>query len=156
MPSFFRRRGLLRIGGVAACSPLAGCASIQAEQGLRTQRLGRVVLANSIDESIDVDVQIHRDETLVHESSHRLASGSSEERVQVVLNEWTENNAAQSWEIKAKTGTSEWRRAEVDAAAGGRDDCHDVKIVAGDWPETPLLVLLGDCTEKQIGTQIER
>lgn len=156
MPPSFRRRSLLRIGGVAACSSVAGCATIQAELGLRTERLGSVVLANSIDESFDVAVEIYRDDTLVHESSHRLAPGSSAERVQVTLNEWKENNDARSWEIKAKTSTSEWRNAEIDAAVGNRDDCHGVKIVTGDWPETPLLVLLGDCTETQAGPRSKR
>lgn len=133
------------MGGAAACASLAGCATIQAELGLRTERLGDVVLANSIDESFVVDVRVHRDEELVHESTHNLEPGSSEERAQVVLDAWAENSEARSWEIEAKTSESEWRNAEIDAAVGSRDDCHSVKIVTGDWPETPLLVLLGDC-----------
>lgn len=155
MPESLRRRSLLRLGGAAACSSLAGCATIQAELGLRTERLGDVVLANSIDEPFVVDVRVHRDDTLVHSSAHELEPGSSEERAQVVLDEWEGNSEARSWAIEAKTSESEWRNAEIDAAVGDRDDCHDVTIVTGDWPETPLLVLLGDCQETQVGTSTD-
>lgn len=139
------RRALLRVSGVAALSALAGCATIEAELGLRTERLGRVELANSIDEPVDVDVEVRRDGTTVHESSHRLDAGSSEERTQVVLEEWAENPEARSWEIRARTNAGEWRSAEIDAAVGERDDCHSVTVVTGDWPEASVLVLLGDC-----------
>lgn len=151
-----RRRSLLRFGSVAALGSLAGCATIQAELGLRTERLGRVALANSIDQHFDVDVEVYRDDERIHATSQQLDPGSSEERVQVVLNEWTENNAARSWEIRARTAGSNWRNAEIDAAVGERDDCHGVKIVTGDWPETPLLVLLGDCDGNQDGEPIDR
>lgn len=147
----YRRRSLLRVGGAAALSSLAGCATIQADLGLRTERLGRVKLANSIDEHIAVDVEVHRDDTLIHESTHKLTPGSSDERVQVVLNEWTENAEARFWEVKARTNDSGWRTAEIDAAVGERNDCHDITIVTGDWPETPLLVLLGDCRRTEDG-----
>ena len=152
MPPSFRRRSLLRLGGAAACSSLTGCATIQAELGLRTEQLGQVALANSIDEAFVVEVRVHRDDTLVHASAHELAPGSSAERVQVVLDEWEGNSEARSWEIEAKTSESGWRNAEIDAAVGDRDDCHSVKIVTGDWPETPLLVLLGDCEETHVGS----
>lgn len=113
---------------------------------MRTERLGEVVLANSIDESFEVTVEVIREESTVHESSHHLSPGSSKERPQVVLENWNESPEARSWEIRAKTTTSDWRKAEIDAAVGGTDDCHGVTVVTGDWPETSVLVLLGDCT----------
>lgn len=139
------RRTFLRLGGALALPPLAGCATLEADLGLRTERLGRVILANSIDERVTVDVDVKRNGTTVYESSHRLAPGSSEERPQVVLEDWQADPEARSWEIRAKTPTSDWRAAEIDAAVGDRDGCHDVTVVTGDWPETPVLVLLGDC-----------
>lgn len=151
-----RRRSLLRFGGAAALGSLAGCATIQAELGLRTERLGRVVLANSINQPFEVDVEVYRDDERIYASSHHLDPGSAEEQAQVVLNEWAENNAARSWEIRAQTDGSGWRNAEIDAAVGEPDDCHSVKIVTGDWPETPLLVLLGDCTGTENGDPIDR
>lgn len=143
------RRTLLRLGGAAALSTFAGCATIEADLGLRTERLGRVVLANSVEEPFEVAVEVRKDGTTVHESSHHLDPGSSEERAQVVLDEWAEDPEARTWEVRARTDDSEWRNAEMDAAVGDRDDCHGVTIVTGDWPETPLLVLLGDCERSQ-------
>jgi hypothetical protein len=56
-----RRRRLLQLSGVATASGLAGCASVKAALGLRSQELGRVVLANGADESAVIDVQVRRD-----------------------------------------------------------------------------------------------
>lgn len=145
MADSFRRRAFLRLGGVAALSSLAGCSTIQAELGLRTQRLGRVVLANSIDESFDVKVEVIRDGTTVLTSTYQLTPGTSEERPQIVLNDWNDNPDAQRWEVRAKTPSSEWRNAELTAAAGARDDCHSVHIATGDWPEASVLVVPTDC-----------
>lgn len=139
------RRTFLQLGGALTLSSLAGCATLEAELGLRTERLGRVVLANSIDERVTVDVEVSRNGTTVHESSHTLAPGSPEERPQVVLHEWQDDAKARSWEIRAKTPTSDWRSAEIDAAVGDRHECHGFTVVTGDWPETPVLVLVGDC-----------
>lgn len=137
------RRTLLRFGGVAALSSLGGCATITAELGLRTQRLGRVVLSNSIDESFEVEVEVIREGTTVLDSVYQLAPGSSQERPQIILNEWQDDADAQRWVVRAKTNTSEWRDAELTATAGERDDCHRVHIVTGD--SLPLLVLPTDC-----------
>ncbi|WP_222913439.1 hypothetical protein [Natrinema sp. SYSU A 869] len=145
MPDPLRRRTFLRLGGVATLSSLAGCSTIQAELGLRTQRLGRVILTNSSDESVEVEVEVIREGTIVLASTYQLSSGSSKERPQIELNEWNDNLAAQRWEVRAKTPASEWRNAELTAAAGDRDDCHRVHIVTGNWPESPLLVLPTDC-----------
>jgi hypothetical protein len=140
-----RRRSLLRFGGATVLSGLAGCATIEAELGLRTERLGRVVLANSIDEPFEVAVEVLRDGTTVYDSSHRLAPGSPEERPQVVLDEWASDPEARRWEVRARTSTSGWRRAKLDAAVGGRDDCHAVHVATGDWPESPVLVVPTGC-----------
>lgn len=147
------RRTILRFGGVAALSSLGGCATITAELGLRTQRLGQVVLANSIDESVEVAVEVIRDGTTVLDSVYQLTPGSSEERPQIVLNEWQDDADAQRWVVRARTQTGEWRDAELTAAAGDRDDCHRVHIVTGDSP--PLLVLPTDCkrTSEKTGSR---
>lgn len=139
------RRELLRTGTAAAFASLAGCATIEAELGLRTQRLGRVTLANSVGEPIEVQVEVLRDGTLVYESAHQLEPGSPAERTQTVIYEWRDDPDARSWEVRAKTPTSEWRNAELDAAVGGRDDCYSVKIVTGDPSEEPVLVVPGGC-----------
>lgn len=145
MTGSLRRRTLLRLGGAVALPSLAGCAALEAELGSRTQRLGHVVLANSVDESFEVRVEVIRDGTTVLDSSYRLAPGSSEERPQIVLDEWEDDADAQRWVVRAKTETSEWRDAELTAAAGERDDCHRVYVVTGHLPEAPLLVLPTDC-----------
>lgn len=145
MDSSLDRRTLLQFGGAIALSSLAGCSAIKAELGLRTQELGRVVLANSIDESAEVDVKVIRDETTVLDSSYQLAPGSPEERPQIVLYEWQENPAAQKWVVRARTTTSDWQSAVLKASRGDNDDCYQVHVVAGDWPEAGLLVLPTDC-----------
>lgn len=145
MAGSFRRRAFLRFGGVAIASAVAGCSTIQAELGLRTQRLGRVLLANSIDESFEVTVEVIRDGKTVLDSTYRLAPGTSEEQPQISLYEWEDDPGAQRWVVRAKTNNSEWRNAELTAAAGERDDCHRVHIVTGDWPETSVLVVPTDC-----------
>ncbi|MDS0476885.1 hypothetical protein [Natrinema sp. 1APR25-10V2] len=147
MADSLRRRTFLRLGGVAALSSLAGCSTIQAELGLRTQQLGRVILANSSDEPVDVKVEVIQEGTTVLASTYQLTPGSSEERPQIVLNEWHDNPNAQRWEVRAKTPASEWRNAELTAAAGDRADCHRVHIVTGNWSESPMLVLPTDCKQ---------
>ncbi|WP_435347129.1 hypothetical protein [Haloarchaeobius sp. HRN-SO-5] len=139
------RRTLLQLGGTAAVSSLAGCASVSAELGWRTQELGRVVLANSIDEPAEVDVEVVRNGTTVHESSYRLDPGSPEERPQITLYEWQQNPTAKKWVVRARTATGEWQDGELWASRGGRDDCHSVFVVAGDWPEAETLVVPGGC-----------
>lgn len=139
------RRTVLRSGSIAALATLAGCATLQAELGVRTERLGRVVLANSIEDPFEVEIEIVRDGATVYEATHHLTAGSSEERPQIVIDEWDADPEAREWEVRARTTTSEWRTAELDAAVGEPDDCHEVTVVTGDWPETPILVLAGDC-----------
>ncbi len=128
-----------------ALSSLAGCAGITGVFGGRTQQLGRVVLANGVDESAEVDVEVVRDGTTVLDSSYELAPGSSEERPQIVLHEWRENPDAQKWVVRARTTSSEWHEAVLKASRGGSDDCHQVHVVAGDWPEAGVLVVPTDC-----------
>jgi len=139
------RRTLLQFGGVATFSALAGCASIKAELGLRTQELGRVVLANSVDEPAEVEVEVIRDGTTILDSSYQLEPGSSEERPQITLYEWQENPTAQKWVVRARTTTSDWQNAELKASRGDSDDCYRVAVVAGDWPEAGVLVVPTDC-----------
>ena len=139
------RRTLLQLGGAAAVSTLAGCASIEAKLGMRTQELGRVVLANSVDEPTEVEVEVIRDGTIVLDSSYQLDPGSSEERPQITLYEWRENSTAQKWVVRARTTTSDWQNAVLKASRGDSDDCHKVFVIAGDWPEAEVLVIPTDC-----------
>ncbi|WP_135823656.1 hypothetical protein [Halorussus ruber] len=113
------------------------------------------MLANSTDESFEVAVEVIRDGTTVLNSSYQLAPGSPKERPQIVLNEWKDNADAQRWVVRAKTKDSEWRDAELTAAAGERNDCHKVNIVTGNFPEASLLVVPTDCEETPVeaGTQ---
>lgn len=141
------RRTLLQLGGAAAFSTLAGCAAIEAKLGMRTQELGRVVLANSVDEPAELAVEVIRDGTIVLNSSYQLDPGSSEERPQITLYKWRENSTAQKWEIRARTTTSDWQNAVLKASRGDSNDCHRVAIVAGDWPEAGVLVVPTDCTQ---------
>jgi hypothetical protein len=139
------RRTFLHLGGVAACLALAGCSSVKAELGMRTQELGRVGLANSVDEPAEIKVEVIRDGTTVLNSSYQLDPGSPEERTQIGLNEWRRNPTAQKWEVRAKTTTSKWQNAVLKASRGDSDDCHKVAVVAGDWPEADVLVVPTDC-----------
>jgi len=143
--SSLSRRTLLRRSGIAVFPSLAGCATLKAELGLKTQRLGQVVLTNSTDESFEVAIEVIRDGTTVLDSSYQLAPGSPKERPQIVLNEWKDNPSAKRWVVRARTKTSEWRNAELTAAAGERNDCHKVNIVTGDFSEASLLVVPTDC-----------
>lgn len=141
------RRTLLHLGGVAAITTLGGCATVESILGMRTQELGRVVLANSIDEPRKVEIEVIRDGTVIFESSYQLDPGSSEERPQTMLYEWQENATAQKWEVRARTTTGDWQNAVLKASRGGSDDCHRVNIVAGDWPEAEVLVIPTDCNQ---------
>jgi len=108
------------------------------------------VLANSTDESFEVAVEVIRDGMTVLDSSYQLAPDSSEERPQIVLNEWKDNTDAQRWVVRAKTKTSEWGNVELTAVAGERNDCHKVNIVTGNFPEASLLVVPTDCEQTPV------
>lgn len=139
------RRTLLQLGGVAAFSTLGGCASTEAKLGMRTQELGRVVLANSVDEPAEIEVEVIRDGTTVLDSSYQLDAGSSKERPQITLYEWRENSTAEEWVVRARTTTSDWQNAVLKASRGDSDDCYRVAVTAGDWPEAGVLVVPTDC-----------
>jgi hypothetical protein len=137
-----KRRTYLAAVCTAGVTATAGCGTVG---GRRTQELGRVELANSVDEPAEITVEILRDGTTVLDSSYQLDPGSPEERTQIVLYEWRGNPTAQKWEVRAKTTTSEWQNAVLKASRGDSDDCHKVAVVAGDWPESDVLVLPTDC-----------
>lgn len=124
---------------------MAGCATIEAELGWRSDRLGAVTLANSVADMFEVSLEVLRDGSVIHQSSHHLDPGSEEERPQVSINEWRDDPDARRWTVRAKVPNSDWRDATIDAARGSGDECYSVAVVTGDWPETPLLVLLGGC-----------
>jgi hypothetical protein len=145
MPGPLDRRTLLGAAGTAAVTALAGCATISAELGWRTQRLGRVVLANSVDEPFEVTIDVVRDGTSVYEATHHLDPGSERERPQVVIYDWERDAESRYWEVRAKTPDSDWRSAELDAAVGADGECHSVDVVTGDWPEASVLVTPTDC-----------
>jgi hypothetical protein len=130
---------------MTALTSVTGCATLEAELGMRADTLGAVTLANSIAEPFDVSLEVLRDGTLVHQASYQLDPGSERERPQYTINEWRENPDARRWTVRAKTPESEWRDATVDATTGSKNECYSVTVVTGDWPETSLLVLLGGC-----------
>ena len=139
-----RRQALAAIGTTALTS-VTGCAILEAELGMRTDTLGTVTLANSIADSFEVTVEVLRNDTLVHQGTYQLAPRSARERPQHTIHEWQANPDAQRWTIRAKIPKSEWRDATIDAGRGSANECYSVTIVTGDWPETPLAVLLGGC-----------
>lgn len=139
-----RRQAIAAIGTTALTS-VTGCATLEAELGMRTDALGAVTLANSIADSFKVSLEVLRNDTLVHQASYQLDPGSAQERPQYTINEWKEKSDAQQWTVRAKIAESEWRDATIDAARGSEEECYSVTVVTGDWPETPLLVLLGGC-----------
>ena len=112
---------------------------------MRADTLGAVTLANSIADPFNVSLEVLRDGTLVHQASYQLDPGSERERPQYTIDEWKENPDARRWTVRAKIPDSEWRDATIDAARGAEDECYSAAVVTGDWPETPLLVTLGDC-----------
>ena len=139
------RRQALAALGTTALTSVTGCATLEAELGIRTDTLGEVTLANSIPDPSSVSLEVLRNGTLVHQASYQLNSGSEQERPQYTINEWKENPDARKWTVRAKTPESKWRDATIDAARGSENECYSVTVVTGDWPETPLLVLLGGC-----------
>lgn len=139
-----RRQALVALG-TAALTSATGCATLEAELGMRSDTLGAVTLANSIAEPFEISLEVLRDGTLVHQASYQLDPGSERERPQYTINEWEENPNARRWTVRAKTSEGEWRDATIDAATGSEDECYSVTVVTGEWPETPLLVLLGGC-----------
>ena len=139
------RRQALAALGTTALTSVTGCATLEAELGMRAETLGAVTLANSIADPFKVSLEVLRDGTLVHQGSYQLDPGSEQEQPQYTINEWKENSEARRWTVRAKIAESEWRNATIDAARGSEDECYSVAVVTGDWPETPLLVLLGEC-----------
>lgn len=137
------RRQALAALGTTALTTVTGCASLEAELGMRADTLGAVTLANSVATQFEVSLEVLRDGTLVHQASYQLDSGSERERPQHTVNEWKTDPDAKQWTVRAKIPESEWRDATIDAAVGSADECYSVTVVTGDWPETPLLVLLG-------------
>ncbi|WP_311172283.1 hypothetical protein [Halobellus ordinarius] len=135
-----RRQALATISTTALTS-VTGCATLEAELGMRSDTLGAFALANSIADSFNVSLEVLRNGTLVHQASYPLDPGSELEQPEYTINEWNENSDAQRWTVRAKIAESEWKDATIDAARGSEDDCHSATVVTGDWPETPLLVL---------------
>ncbi len=138
------RRQTLAALGTTALTWVSGCATLEAELGMRTDTLGAVTLANSLPESVEVSLEILRDGNRVHQASYQLDSGSERERPQYTINEWGENPNAQRWAVRAKTPQSEWKDATIDAATGSENECYSVTVVTDERPES-LLVLLGGC-----------
>ena len=139
------RRQALAALGTTALTSVTGCATLEAELGIRADTLGAVTLANSIADPFEVSLEVLRDGTLVHQASYQLDPGSDQERPQHTINEWKANPDARQWTVRAKLPESEWRDATINAAIGSENECYSVTVVTGDWPETPLLVLLGGC-----------
>lgn len=139
------RRQALTALGTAALPSVTGCATLEAELGMRADTLGAVTLANSIADTFEVSLEVLRNGTPVHQASYQLDPGSERERPQYTINEWEANSDARHWTVRAKIPESEWRDATIDAARGSKDECYSVTVVTGDWPETPLLVVLGGC-----------
>jgi hypothetical protein len=139
------RRQALAVFGTTALTSVTGCATLEAELGMRTDTLGTVTLANSIADPFEVSLEVHRDGTRVHQESYQLGPGPEQERPQHKVNEWKADSDARRWTVRAKVPESEWRNATIDAARGAANECYSVAVVTGDWPETPLLVTLGGC-----------
>ncbi|WP_224269043.1 hypothetical protein [Haloprofundus salinisoli] len=139
------RRQALAVLGTPALTSVTGYATLEAELGMRADTLGAVTLANSIADPFNVSLEVLRDGASVHQASYQLDPGSEQERPQYTINEWKENPDARQWTIRAKIPESKWRDATIDAARGSENECYSVAVVTGDWPETPLLVLLGGC-----------
>lgn len=139
------RRQALAAFGTTALTSVTGCTTLEAELGMRADTLGAVTLANSIADPFKVSLEVLRDGTLVHQASYQLDPGSEQERPQYTINEWKANSDARQWTVRAKIPESKWRDATIDAARGSKNECYSVAVITGDWPETPLLVLLGGC-----------
>ena len=140
-----KRRQVLAALGASTLTSMAGCATIEAELGWRTDRLGAVTLANSVADTFEVSLEVLRDGSVIHQSSHHLDPGSEEERPQVTINEWRDDPEARRWTVRATVPDSDWRDATIDAARGSGNECYSAAVVTGNWSETPLLVLLGGC-----------
>ena len=104
-----------------------------------------MVLANSMDDPAEVDLEVLRNGTTVHEASYRLDPGSPRERPQHVIQEWRDDATAKRWVVRARTPSGDWHRAELTASRGGSEDCHMVHVVTGEWSGTDLLVVPTDC-----------
>jgi hypothetical protein len=140
-----KRRQVLAALGTSALASVAGCATLEAELGLRKDRLGTVTLANGVAEPFEVLVEVLRNDTVVHQSSYQLDPGTEQERPQYTINEWDDDPTAQRWTVRTKLPDNGWREATIDAARGQKNECYSVAVVVNDLPERPLLVLLGGC-----------
>lgn len=137
-----KRRQVLAVVGTAGLASVAGCATIETELGMRTQTLGPVNLKNTESDAVTVDLEVIQNGETIHSSSHDLppvSSGSDP----VVVHEWSNNEEAHRWTVRARTGSSEWHDATLDAARG--NNCHNVLIETGDWSESSVLVLPRQC-----------
>ncbi|MFC4358504.1 hypothetical protein ACFO0N_11190 [Halobium salinum] len=140
-----KRRQVLAALGTSTLTSAAGCATLEAELGLRTDSLEAVTLANSVADTFGVSLEVARNGSIIHQSTHHLEPGTEEERPQVTVTEWRDNPKAQRWTVRAKVPNSDWRAATIDASRGSEDECYSVAVVTGDWPESPLFVLLQGC-----------
>ncbi|MWG36712.1 hypothetical protein [Halomarina oriensis] len=134
-----RRRQVLAALGTTTLASIAGCATIEAELGVRQETLGPVTIENTETEPFDVRLEVLRDGEQVHTSMHELSAVSASEYSPVVVNDWEDNPDARRWIVRAKNDGHDWVYATLDAARP--ENCHTVNVQVVDIGPNPIVVL---------------
>ena len=146
MTDRFDRRTLLRLGGVAGLGSLTGCTALGAIVGTERETLRRVELHNTVDETVEVTLELKRNGSLVHEGTYRLEPGTEAESTSTTVDEWSGGADARRWVVRAKTPESEWRDADLQASQPA--NCHWIRVEVSDSPGFPLAVLPNGCVDE--------
>ena len=137
------RRSLLRLSSGVACLSLAGCTQLGAIVGTEQETLGRVELHNTLEEPVEVTLELQRNGSVVHERTYQLEPGAQDDPATRTVNEWRDEADARRWVVRAKTPGSEWRRADLRASRPV--NCHWVLVEVSDSPGFPIVVLPNEC-----------
>lgn len=143
MTDRFDRRTVLRLGGAAGLGSLAGCTGLGAIVGTERETLRRVELHNTVDEAVEVSLELERNGSVVHEGTYRLEPGTEAEPSSETVHEWRDEADARRWVVRAKTPESEWR--DADLRASRPVNCHWVLVEVSDSPGFPVAVYPSDC-----------
>lgn len=114
------RRRLLSIVGSVPLLTLSGCLDQFISSSLPATTLGRVVIRNYHDDPQEFEVQILRDGTVVHESSHEL-DGNPQRTISWKPLECTWGDELASYTLRGRVIDSEWTELDVSLAIENSD-----------------------------------
>jgi hypothetical protein len=146
------RRTLLGTVGSSLLVPLAGCSvSLPLSDETRLGWLG--LKSYDTEASHDIAVEVRRDETVVHESTHTLER-MTERQIPAVVVECTWEYTSAEWTVAAQADDHEWRSWALADRDTDSLDCVGASIEYGgrSWidEDAPLAFgIRGDCTDRK-------